>query len=253
MTIYSFDLKSRRIGTMAQPPAAAVDPFYAQVILLLNGRDGAVDRGPLNVPISVVGSPTIDNTQPFNEHPTFNVQGNGRYVWDSGTTFSSLIGADEWCIEYWLRFEAFHQGVYNGWCGGFSAGSDGGGSGPAGSAALGATIGGGSYTIGGAVTLESWFHLTLIRNNQWPIDGLAGRLTVHVDGVYGGASGNFDPATALAVNDGLRAAIGYFDFPSQAPRFQCAGVRFTKGTQRYTVGRDPTLPFTPDMAPFLTM
>lgn len=227
------------------------DPFFGDVIFLLNGEGLTTDSSSYARALTAVGSIALDATKTLNSFNTYyKPSGANRLTTTASDSWvATLLGANEFCWElnvnkntYSAAFPPDEQIMYLGpfqiklsdndslqW------------------AAL--NIAATSYsttTAAGAVPANVWRHVCLIRDNT--TDPINGYMRLAIDGTVVGSSLPFLKAGA-AIGVGLDTVIGWgsLGWPGAI-----GGMRITNNTRRYLTNAEGGTPntFTPDLYPF---
>lgn len=238
------------LHTGARFPHPPRDPYFSDVLLLCNGAGLTVDSSRYNRSLSTGGSIALNGTHPLNGFNTYNTPA-GSALFLSTTDHNdilSLLGAEEWCIEWWLKVVSYvasrrtivySPGIF------FDTGLS------TGDVRFAAYINGTPYVVGpsaSSLTSGTFKHCALIRDNT--SDANWSRLHFALDGVVGITStANIPKADAMSTS----AAFNFMGYDSFSPPVAFGGFRVTRNTRRYltNVQGAPVNTFEPNVYPFL--
>lgn len=251
---YSFNTDQRRTnaGTIAAskhfmertlalgPFLASNDSFFGNVSLLMNfeGSNGSTtftDSGPLNVPVTAVGTAQISTTRSrFGNSSLLTATGGGNYA-NITTNMTAFAYPGDFTIEGWWWFNANNIGYQPLICAAASA-----------DATAWALILETNHTFAfyGSTT-NSWN--TVVTSTQIPTTGAWHHVAVSRSGssvrmFYNGIQIGTTATSSNAIASGTSVRIGgYQYFPGGARSFggNIDEVRITKGVGRYTANFTP--------------
>jgi hypothetical protein len=232
MTVYRFDTVTKRISEYAGPASSGVaDPYWANVILLLNGTGSVTtESSSYNRTLTTFGTPTLDAGNSLFGTPTYKI--------DTAADESVRIASDtfvqaamtnlEWCVEIHARpLNTFGQDNINsfgkfefGWnkannnlraaCTGLSAGS---------------------YSLStpnGSALAGDWHHIAFVRDKS--ISGTWDYLRLFLDGVLVATSAAIPKAAQVDPGAGFGRLIG---MNSVSAGGNYTNLRITAGSARY--------------------
>lgn len=235
-------IKRRRnllMGGGVSGPAG--DPFYGDVLFLLNGQNAITkDNGPLDRPmVNNVPPLFLNSDQTLFGFPTYtNMPDAAGWLNLTGDIYlSQALLNNAFTLEGFLWLDAPDAGdgrIFS--VNRFQAAFD-----VANVFTVACVdIGAGSYTLaGGAVTPGAWFHFAFMRKKLGAVDVLE----LCVGGLLTDTSTPFGPALNVGNYPGFDRVMGYNSLGSTC-RF--SNMRFTNNVARYTA------PFAPPSAPFPT-
>lgn len=215
-----------------------VDPLYANVLVLVQGANGFVDKSPLATAIGSSGV-SLDATRQHLGFDTFRVSSNNHVRVTDDTYINAACGSGAWCYELWYRPDTEGAITAINSFGKFSSSwfADGR------MQMACSNIAGTSYvlsTVPGAVPANTWHHIALVRDKS---DSVFDYLRLYLDGVF------VETSTGIGKSDFVSPGVGLGRFMGNHPLSgtgNFAGFRFTVGNRRYSSG------FTPPSAPFPT-
>jgi hypothetical protein len=227
----------------SSPAAPVTDPYWADVILLLNAQSTiSTDASSFVNTMTPNGGATINSVQPLFSLPTYSIpdDGNSSRLTMDNNFFASQLTNNEWCVETWIYPTATNaaDGKFSSF-GGISLKRT-----TAGMLQAPCIIGGGSYTASsasGAFSLNTWTYLTLVRDNT--TDPTFGFLRLFINGNLVGSSTGFIKASSMDTASSFGWILGYNDTGSFG---YFSNFRVTKNHARYYTN------FTPPSAPFPT-
>jgi len=233
-------LLSGNAGSTARDPC---DPFWGDVLLYMSGAGAAwtdsssYARGPA----VGVGNAAFDTTHTLFGNPTYNLPAATDRVTLSDVFLNQLLGANEWCYEFWIRptvvpllnnqvisaMGPFTVGLANDFTIWLNV----------------PNIGGGSYTQGSTSSLSTtnFTHVAFVRDNT--TDSTFGYIKTFVNGQLESTGGMFQKTASIPIsnNEGFKQLYGYFTI---GPQMSIVETRITYKTARYYANFDvPTGPY----------
>lgn len=230
--------------TASEPPVPQVDQFFANVLLLANGAGLTADSSGYARTLTTAGSPVLSSTFPLNGSDTYSVPPASVLQNTDGAAIATLVGAGEWCAEFWMRYVSASFGIEGNvaqWPFGIISVD------PSRrvryiDSALSMDIQTPSGLASGAYS-----HVAIIRDNT--THATLARYHIAIGGtVLVTSSGSIAKATA-ETSSGVRV----MGFDVNSPTVYFGGYRFTRGTRRYLTNAEGAAlnTFTPDAYPFL--
>jgi len=233
-------LLSGNAGSTARDPC---DPFWGDVLLYMSGAGAAwtdsssYARGPA----VGVGNAAFDTTHTLFGNPTYNLPAATDRVTLSDVFLNQLLGANEWCYEFWIRptvvpllnnqvisaMGHFTVGLANDFTIWLNV----------------PNIGGGSYTQGSTSSLSTtnFTHVAFVRDNT--TDSTFGYIKTFVNGQLESTGSMFQKTASIPIsnNEGFKQLYGYFTI---GPQMSIVETRITYKTARYYANFDvPTGPY----------
>jgi hypothetical protein len=223
-------------------PAPATDPFWGDVLFLLNGQQTlTTDSGPLNKALSTSGTPTLDAGVMLFGYPTYLIDlgvAERIYLTAGDAYIVSACTDVEWCFEFWIRPTGANSDErfcsFGSWDASWS--SDG-------SLAAHVVLNSTTYsatTATGVVPADTWSHVAFVRDKT---DGTFDYLKLYVNGVLKATSAAISKSYTVYPGASLGWLLGFNAFGAAG---YFSNERFTANHARYYSD------FTPPTAPFPT-
>ncbi|HRI16894.1 MAG TPA: hypothetical protein PL196_00070 [Burkholderiaceae bacterium] len=220
----------------------AVDAQFANVLILANGAGLTVDSSPYARSLTTSGGIALDSTYTLNSANTYRIPPSGRLDTADFSAIATLLGAGEWCLEFWMRYVSASFGIE--------------GTVYSGIGTISVTPGRLVHFVNSSPTVDiqasaalpsgAFGHVAIIRDNT--TDASNARYHIAIGGtVSATTAGTLSKSTTEA---GTSTHIMGFDVNSPTVAF--GGLRLTRGTRRYLTNVEGAAvnTFTPDAYPF---